>query len=259
MLVLRGLYLTSSAPLLLLFACAKTQGGGDGSTGAEVCNGLDDDGDNLADEDPFEDMCGTPASGRVVCLGYDGCTLDCDAGTSDFNGNIPDGCECVTETTENFSTTCTDAVDLGTFADVAPGATMTITGVLSPADDIDYYKFLATDDADDTCDEFHVRVQFLANPGDQYAMDVWRGDCTQTTNCVGRTDFQWYTNYMVAGPQGQCPCTPDGNAPPRQVGVTVCLDETSEFTLLVKRRNLNNATCDSYVIEISNGAYPPPS
>ena len=99
------------------------------------------------------------------------------------------------------------------------------------------------------CDDFHVRVQFLDNPDEQFVIDVWRGGCGMEQLCDGGTDVQWYTNFFAGG-IGECPCGP--------TAANHCDDDTAEYHVRVRRKDGVAASCVNYTLEISNGVYPAP-
>jgi len=222
----------------------------------ERCNGADDDCDGGIDEDDGEeDLC--PAGGFCI----DGaCAYECPAGTVDLDGNLENGCECESDLSPDLGVDCDVAIDEGEFNDNAGGETREYTGIVVPEDREVWYRFRAVDVGDDGCDAFHVRVQFLENPDNQFIIDLFRDDpsnaallCAEPGLCgVGDTDFEWYTDVDGGvGGAGQCPCTA-ANTP----GANLCTDETADFAIRVRRVDPGaGATCDPYRIEISNGVY----
>lgn len=229
----------------------------DAPPGVEVCDGMDNDGDQFVDEGTAEELCGAPANGTPACRGLGGCAIDaCTAGYLDLDGLFSTGCECGQEAGEAGPIACDQGIDLGPLADT--NSAIEIVGNLAPAGDEDWYRFLAVDTPDTTCDAFHVRVLFLENPGDEFEVDVFRGGCAGTQICESTTDMQWFTNHQVPGspPTGQCPCTDpavEGNITTNQ-----CLDDGAEFAVRVRRTAGAPVSCNSYRIELSNGRYPPP-
>jgi hypothetical protein len=215
-------------------------------SGTEICDGVDNDGDQFVDEG---ELCvGAPnATGR--CNGMLGCVVDtCTSGFFDIDGVYDNGCECTADPLETGTDDCTAARDLGDLTDSAAAA-LEVIGNVVPETDADWYRFRAVDAADAACDAFHVRVLFLDNPDDQYAVDVWRGGCGATQVCAAGTDMQWYTNFLN-GMVGQCPCGP--------TSTNHCDDETSEFHVRVARKPGAPLTCANYRLEVSNGKYPAP-
>jgi hypothetical protein len=111
-LTVRGASLSLAASLLVALAanagCAQggntgdTDGGGgggdaathdapsgpDGMTAMEVCNGIDDDGDQFVDEGTPEELCGTVMNGTPKCNGLAGCSIDA-CGPGFFNVDGP--------------------------------------------------------------------------------------------------------------------------------------------------------------------------
>ncbi len=226
----------------------------DATPGKEVCNGQDDNHNQFVDEGTPEELCGVVANGTPICHGAAGCGIAmCNAGYVDLDMMFSTGCECMQGATENGSLNCDDGVDLGSIPDT--NQAMNVVGNLTSGEDVDYYRFLAVDTPDTTCDQFHVRVQFLDNPSDQFQVDVMRGGCAGTGICSASTDVQWYTNFSMNGVSGECPCAP---SPGNSNGVAVCTDDTSEFAVKVSRKPGFPITCENYTLEISNGKYPAP-
>jgi hypothetical protein len=222
----------------------------------ERCNGADDDCDGVQDEEDGEvDLC--PAGGFCI----DGaCSYECPDGSVDLDGNLENGCECVSDLSPDDGASCDGAIDEGEFWDNGAGEVREYVGIVVPADREVWYRFRAQDSPDDGCDSFHVRVQFLENPGNQFIMDLVRDDpsnaaplCTEPQLCApGDTDFSWFTDVDGGvGGAGQCPCTA-ANTP----GANLCQDESADFALRVRRVDPGlDPTCDEYRIEISNGVY----
>jgi hypothetical protein len=234
---------------------ADAGGGGlpDAMPGVEVCDGVDNDGDQFVDEGGDE-LCGESPNANPQCNGLGGCRIgSCVDGWFDVNNQYGDGCECAAEETEFASGVCESAVMLGDFPDT--NTSVMVTGNLLPVDDADWYRFRAVDTADSTCDAFHARVRVVDDLDGEFQVEVIRGDCTQAPFCPGATDVQWYTNYRSADspPIGQCPCTgsPDSTT-------NLCQDETADFFVKVRRAPGRPLTCRSYTLEISNGMYAAP-
>ncbi len=219
----------------------------DARPGDEICDGEANDGDRFVDEGAG-DLCGPIMNGTGACNGALGCSIgNCTEGYYDLDGDFGTGCECGVEPGEDKLTACEDAIDLGSFADTDTG--IELVGNLVPEGDVDLYRFVAVDTADTVCDNFHVRAQFLENPGEAYIVDVWKDGCAGTQICDGSTDMQWYTNFSAGG-LGECPCGP--------ADINHCDDDTSEFVVRVRRADGAPVTCDSYRLEISNGRYAAP-
>jgi hypothetical protein len=262
---------------VLLVGCASSSvgtrdgGGGDGDgggtgdagpgqpdapPGVEVCNGIDDDGDQFVDEGGDELCMPVPPNAIPQCNGLGGCRIGgCNGGFVDLDNNYGNGCECAQEAGENGATDCTAFVDLGTVNDDA--SQLMVVGNLAPAGDVDWFRFLAADSPDTLCDNFHVRVRVVDDPNFEFLVEVWRGGCGGTQICTGSTDVQWYTNFQGPGapPTGQCPCT-DPSVP--SATVNTCEDDSAEYIVKVTRTVGMPASCNNYTLEISNGAYAAP-
>lgn len=198
----------------------------------------------------------------LICCGTDGCI---DPGT---NGRHCGGCnrpcegDCVARVCETCTAdpheatggnTCADAEPLGSLADT--GDQQVLTGNLYPDADQDCYWFTAEDTADTTCDLFHVDIRFNENPGDQFALQVFRGSC-EAPECAGepRSQFDWYTDFFgeVEGEiRGECPCQTE-----LTTGTNLCADNTAVFRFCVVRVSGDPTDCAWYEVEASNGLYP---
>ena len=190
----------------------------------------------------------------VLGLGLAGCPAEGTLRTIDAAASVGDAAPgffdaaCSQEVGETNDAQCSSAIYLGALDD-SNTATIEVTGNIVPADDVDFYSFLASDSLDFACDSFHVRVWFLDNPGDAYVFDAWRGGCAGEFLCDGVTDLQWYTNYSAGG-LGECPCSPSD--------VNHCGDDSSEFHVRVRRKDGLPLSCTDYTLEISNGKYTAP-
>lgn len=218
----------------------------------ERCNGVDDNCNARVDDGDRNAMCMASPMGGECIMGM--CT--CPAGRFDIDRMMP-GCECMAVPAVTQGVSCAAPIDVGNVSDT--GQMMMVTGNAMPMDREVWYRFTAVDAVDTTCDNFHVRVQFTTNPGSQFEMTVFRGDCgTLACADMGYTDFSWSTDFNGmegARRAGQCPCTPTGapvdNTP-------VCTDDGGAYLVRVRRKAPARATCDAYAIEISNGVYDTP-
>jgi hypothetical protein len=189
-----------------------------------------------------------------------GCAINtCTTNYYDVNTTFMDGCECLVQpapiTTGN---SCASAISLGALND-ANQDSVTVSGNAPVAGREVWYVFNATDDSDNNGDEFHVDGRFLVNPGNGYAMDVYRGGCpgggTQVAN--GEVSiFDWFTDFSktsvgctLGGTCGEGDCLP-GNVDNRNT----CNDNTASFHVRVYRPTAT-ATCSSYTMQFSNGIY----
>ncbi len=228
----------------------------DAPPGVEVCDGIDNDGDQFVDEGGDELCMPVPPNAIPECNGLGGCRIGgCGAGFSDLDNQYGNGCECAHEASENGATDCSGAVDLGLIAD--DGSQLMVIGNLVPIDDVDWYRFTAVDSPDTVCDNYHVRVRVMDDANAEFLIEMWRGGCGGGQICGASTDVQWYLNFLGPGapPTGQCPCTDPsvGSATTNN-----CLDDTAEYIIKVTRAPGKPVSCTNYTLEVSNGAYPPP-
>ena len=216
---------------------------------AERCNGVDDNCNTRVDDGDVVAMCAMSPMGGECTMGMCGCP----AGRFDLDRMVP-GCECTAMPSPTQGVSCAAPIDLGSVSDT--GQMMRVSGNAMPMTREVWYRFQAVDAADTTCDNMHVRVQFVTNPSNQFEFTVFRGECgTAACADMGYTDFSWATDFTatVAGMQaGQCPCTADGA---RSAGVSVCSDDGAPYFIRVRRKAPARANCESYSIEVSNGVY----
>ena len=219
----------------------------------EICNMVDDDCNEMVDDGDPAALCESYPGGGICIDGSCGCP----PGTFDLDRSIA-GCECVAMPPITQGLDCASAIDLGTVND--SGMMMAVSGNVMPDDRETWYKFRGTDSADTACDNYHVRVQFTANPADTFEFTVFRGTC-ETVGCddAGFTDYEWATDLratVMGTLSGQCPCTAAAAAP--ATDVSVCEDDSSDYFVRVRRRAGSTLSCDSYTLEISNGVYDTP-
>lgn len=215
----------------------------------EICDGDDDDCDDVVDEGDPAEICEYYPGGGICIEGSCGCPL----GTFDLDRTVP-GCECEAAPAVGQGTSCASPIDLGDFPDI--GSQMVVSGNVLPDDRVVWYRFRAVDSADTSCDNFHVRVRMTENPGDAFRMIVSRGSCG-SPECTDTllTDYNWAVDMRetIGGrPAGQCPCS---TAVPPPTDVSACQNDTSEYFVAVQRRAGSTLSCESYSIEISNGVY----
>lgn len=221
---------------------------------AEICNGKDDDCDDVIDDGDPAQLCEFYPGGGICIDGNCGCP----PGTFDLDRSIP-GCECVARPAIDQGVSCDAAIDLGNISDV--GQMMSVTGNVMPDDRETWYRFRAIDAPDTACDNYHVRVLMTANPGNSFELTVFRGGCAASAGCAdsGFTDYSWATDFRrtVDGRlTGQCPCT--GLAAARMPNVSQCQDDSADYVVRVRRRAGSTLACAPYTIEISNGVYDTP-
>ncbi|MCE9575291.1 MAG: putative metal-binding motif-containing protein [Deltaproteobacteria bacterium] len=212
----------------------------------ERCNGKDDNCDGNTDEgDPIA-LCSNDPSGDICSNGSCGCL----PGNYDLDPTVP-GCECVASPLSDQGTSCGAAIELGSLSDV--GQSAVVAGNIVPAERQVWYHFTAVDLPDTTCDNFHVRAQLTANPGDQFRVQVARGSCGNI-NAGDYTDYTWATDLrqtINGGLTGECPCwsgTPVDNVSP-------CTDDGGDYYVVVTRTAGSTLTCESFALEVSNGLY----
>ena len=232
----------------------------------ELCNGVAENCAGEIDPYPADEMC--PPAGVVTpgvtgwscqppAPGEDGCVIaSCDTDLVDLDVDPSNGCECESLPAMDQGLDCANAIDLG---DVNDGAqSVTITGNAVPLDRVVWYRFRGVDlsDAATSCDNYHVRVNFLSNPGDQYAFSVGRGTCDAVNVNVQCNDYSWATDLRVSDAgllTGQCPCYAGAAEPP--ANVSACENDTAFYYVAVYRVAGAAPTCDAYQIAISNGVY----
>jgi len=239
----------------------------------EICDGIDNNCDNQTDEGGGEVLCPGIANGTAECLNG-GCQLTgCETGWTDADGDPLNGCECNAgqfETPGSPGQSCSDVEQLGAVNDT--GQFLEVSDNIAPVGDVDWYGFTAIDSADSGCDTFNVRVYFSANPGEQFAFDVYRKtlddnqDVCALETCVEETEFGDYTNLLNGAgtaftnqpfqvgdeERGECPCTnePEGESTP---GSKICTDNTAEYRVRVYRKPGFPDACASYTLRIENG------
>lgn len=201
-----------------------------------------------------ETGCPDVPHGDTACAGTTCAISSCDEGWADVDGVVGNGCECEVPPEAEGGETCETAIDLGSVSDTASGETLTARGAIIPADDADWYTFLGADLPETDCDNFYVDVRFSSNPGDQFAFEVYAGDCS-TSICAGDVLFTYYTDYndATSGPEvrGECPCTAT-NTP----ALNMCHDSSKRFYIKVRRASgTHGGTCEGYELAITNGVY----
>jgi hypothetical protein len=232
----------------------------EGGPAPEICNGSDDDCDDMIDNADPSTMCTPPPHATPDCVGGVCVVGSCASGWYDVDGTYSNGCECAPEGTESSSTSCSSPHDLGTFADT--GSSASFSGNIVPGTDVDWYKFRAVDTTDTgspLCDSFNVRVRFTSNPGNVFRMDIYPGSCTTPAvkpgfPCNNLIDeMVWRTNTRSGSGStavGECPCGTGSNPGP---GLNSCTSDTTDFFIKVYKASGTPVTCDSYTIAVSNG------
>ena len=205
----------------------------------ENCSGGVDEGDPtaLCPGDPTDDTC--IAS---VC---------CAVGTYNYDADPGNACECAASPALGVGASCAGAIGLAPVPDVGGEAqTITVTdNALSAGREV-WYRFSATDSSDVSCDNFHVRVCFLQNPGNRYRFNVYRGCGTVLCDgSTGYTDTNWALDSNNSGRRGQCPCGANDGT------LNSCANDTQDFMIRVSWADTSAPDCDPYVLEITNGVF----
>lgn len=218
----------------------------------EVCNGIDDNCNMMADEGDPGLLCAMDPSGGECMDGSCGCP----PGVFDIDRDPANGCECMAMPLLTEGTTCADAIDLGSLSDV--GQTVTISGNVLPDDREVWYRFRGVDSLDTTCDNYHVRAQITTNPSSAFGMTIFRGDCAtpDTDPATPVTDYVWATDLRldIGGRlTGECPCTALGG--PTMANVSACQDDSADYLVRITRIPGTPVACAPYTLEITNGVY----
>ena len=229
---------------------------------AEICDGQDNNCNVFVDqaEVPAVVMCGDVPNATEECFGALGCGINmCTADYYDVNTTFSDGCECLVQPAPILTgNSCANAINLGALNDANQDSVNVSGNAPVPGREV-WYVFNGIDDADTAGDEYHVDGRFLVNPGNGYAIDVYRGGCpglgTQIANAEAAS-FDWFTdfNQTSAGCDGPSPCG-EGNCTATPVpGANVCSDDTATYHVRVYRPTAT-ATCSSYTMQFSNGVF----
>ncbi len=248
-------------------------------TQIEVCDGVDEDCNGITDDGAAVKSCPALPNGGAACQGGKCVAGNCAPGYFDVDGNYDNGCECAADGWYGKSGgTCEQAQDLGAFGEA--GSKDIKSGNVMPGEDGDWFRFDAVDTPDNpgaagACDNFHVRVRFLINPGDQFVIDLYRGSCAGAAQiCKGEVDTGWTVKFYgppfgpataAANPKGkdlpspepppagECKCAGGEGLP----GMNTCSDNSAPFFVRVSRKAGLVPTCDFYQLEITNGVYSP--
>ncbi|MCA9577365.1 MAG: putative metal-binding motif-containing protein [Myxococcales bacterium] len=211
----------------------------------EVCGLLDDNCSGTVDEGDPEVLCAADAAGDV-CMA----SVCCPYGLYNFDGDPGNACECSAAPALNTGATCGAAISVGSVSDAGAGQTVTVLDNALPAGREVWYRFTATDSPDTTCDNFHVRVRFVQNPGNRYRFNLYRG--CGTVLCDGNTGYV-DSNFAVdangAGRVGQCPCTNNSSTQ------NSCGSDTQDFMVRVTWADTSAPSCDPFELEITNGVF----
>ncbi|MRG96542.1 hypothetical protein [Polyangium spumosum] len=222
---------------------------------AEACNVIDDDCDGAIDEGEPNELCSAegpvPPHASWACSEQGKCELGpCEPGWSAYPpGPIADGCTCPVEMGEP-NDLCMNATPAGSVSDTS-GSSITITGTLGGAGDVDVWSFDTVDTAEgNVTNSYHVSIDFVSpTPNDEFVIDVIRGDaCTDTPagGGVGITSYDWCVDGKSAdGLQGEAPCSNTGAQP------THCNDNSTKYYVRVYRKLGAQGTCTQYSLLVT--------
>jgi len=175
----------------------------------------------------------------------------CAAGRVDADGKADNGCECAQEMDESpASSTCAGARMAGTVTEAMPSK-LTLSGTLAPEGDQDWYRVVSIDDptAAAGCNKYHLKIELVDNPMNQFRMDVLNDDCTGRPSCGGTGTAAGVTAYELDANKGECPCTTGTTSP----GVHKCANHSQTLRVRVYRVAGAPYTCDSYAVAVTNG------
>ena len=216
----------------------------------EVCNGVDDDCTMTVDDGDPAVLCSGAQAGNVCVSG----SCVCPNGNFDLDPSVP-GCECAATPALDQGMSCATAIDVGNLVDNAQA--VTVSGNVPNGRGV-WYRLRGVDSADTSCDNLHVRARLTTNPGDEFRIRAFRGNCSTAITPPGQfTDIDWYVDFRATvGGQltGQCPCwsgTPVDNVSP-------CSDDGADYYVVVERATGGTDTCAAYNVELSNGLYDAP-
>jgi hypothetical protein len=188
--------------------------------------------------------------GHTACAGTTCAISECDDGWADVDGLVGNGCECEVVAEPPGGDTCDTAIDLGSVSDT--GESLEASGTVIPVDDADWYRFGAADTQPAGCDRFYVDIRFAENPDDQFAFEVFVGDCA-TSLCRGDVLFTYATDFSTTGSEilGECPCSTTV-----QPSLNLCEDSSKTFFVKVRRASVTSGgSCAGYRLVISNGMH----
>jgi hypothetical protein len=232
---------------------------------AETCNNKDDNCDGQIDEGDPNALCSAmgpkPPHANWSCkTGM--CSLGaCDMGWVQFPLGTPAmGCNCQVDSNEPNGT-CAAATNAGSVSDT--GGTITLSGTLSSAADVDVFTFQANDVDEGTTNSFHVSLAFtMPTTNNEFVMDVIKGsNCTDTPTGpgVGITSYDWCVNGSdgATPPKGEGTCGLQSvnhcGGTPGEMGSTTTLSHSSQFYVRVYRKSGATASCTPYQITVGGG------
>jgi hypothetical protein len=227
----------------------------------EACDGIDNNCNLIVDQSevPVNILCPSVPQAIEDCGGSQGCIIvGCSADYFNVNSTYNDGCECLANPAPVATgDTCANAINVGTLID-NPASTINVSGnVPFPGRSV-WYIFTGQDDGDSNGDEFHVDGRFTVNPGNGYAMDIYRGGCPGTGTPLGTGEdwFSWFTDqvYTSVGCTGPAPCGEGNCAGPGSFTWNICENDSATFHVRVYRPG-NTTTCAPYTLQLTNGIY----
>ena len=161
------------------------------------------------------------------------------------------------------------------------GTTRYVAGNVTPGESGDWFKVYARDNGDSgssNCDNFNFRAWLSVNPGGQFVIDMYRGNCAASSlHCANETSTGWTTKFYgyPYGPQhkkgtvqglhrkspnppraGECKCTTSnsgGKSGPGLPGLNMCSNNSSWFYIRVHRKAGAGPSCSKYVLALKNG------
>ncbi len=246
----------------------------------ELCNGIDDDCDKVADEGA-SNSCKKVSGAGVICSGGKCKVNTCGFGWFDVDGSYANGCECRADAyyLAKKGNSCKSAVAIATVPD--NGTVRYVGGNIMLGESGDWYRVHAqdlTDSGSSRCDRFNFTAKLTSNPGSQFRLDMYRGTCSGSgLHCAGQTTAGWTTRFygLPYGPHhktgtvrglhrkspnppraGECKCTTSnasGQSGPGLPGLNMCSNNSATFYIRVYRKPGAKATCQNYTLAVSNG------
>jgi hypothetical protein len=220
----------------------------------ETCNAKDDNCDGKIDDGAPNDLCSAqgpvPPHASYGCSSTGVCELGaCDVGWASYPpGPLKDGCVCPVEPGE-LNDQCANATPAGTVSDT-PGSSITLTGTLSAANDVDVWTFDSVDTDELTTNSYHLSIDITSPmPNDEFVIDVIHGDACTDTPSGGSTNitaYDWCVNGRGPdGLSGEIPCANDGTQPVH------CNNNSSKYFVFVRRKLGVTGTCTQYNVVVT--------
>jgi hypothetical protein len=218
----------------------------------ELCNNVDDDCNQVIDDGDFLELCGYVANGTPGCSNGT-CTPVCNTGWYDLDLNYQNGCECSLDQSDEQGTgnTRETAYDLGSLSDT--GVQVAVYGNIVPENDVDWYKVLAVDTEDLSCDSFHLNVKFIEpDPNNTFAYVIYREDSQLCTDQSQLTETDYSMNQAgYKSTPGQCPCITEGTGTDTPEN-NKCSDDSATYYIKVFKIQ-SGPTCSFYQLVVKNG------